>query len=115
MEAQPHLAAARDGIMFTLHKRREHCGPHSGYAHLFKTASQHPRSSECNASLLTFLLIAFAVTWTCWIAVIIIPFRGVLRTVVFLTGVFAPSDFFREFQTSIGLHLSQARTGLSIS
>ena len=43
------------------------------------------------SSLLTFFLIAFAVTWTCWIAVIKIPLEGILRTVVFITGVFAPA------------------------
>src|SRR5262245_37465279 len=42
-------------------------------------------------ALLAFFLIAFAVTWTCWIAVIIIPIEGILRTPVILAGVFAPS------------------------
>lgn len=43
------------------------------------------------SGLLTFFLIAFAMTWSCWIAVITIPLQGVLGTAVFLTGVFAPS------------------------
>jgi membrane protease YdiL (CAAX protease family) len=42
-------------------------------------------------ALLVYFFVAFAVTWTCWIAVITIPLRGALGSGVILAGVFAPS------------------------
>ena len=52
-----------------------------------------PSEQEVTGSVVTFFLLTFAVTWSCWIAIVMVPIPAhtVLQAVLLFVGIFSPS------------------------